>query len=354
MGAIDADAHVLESPATWGYLAEDERRFLPMIVTQTFGNDVRDNQGGGTQRDYWVVDNRIMGKDRNVGREMTREMREMEDIPGRLRHMDELGIDVQVLYPTLFLRPVTQNFQVEYALARSYNRWLANIWRQSHDRLRWVAVPPLRSMDRVREELEFARENGACGIFMRGLECEKALGDPYFWPLYEMAQALDMPVCVHSASGSVIVHDFFQDDTTFTKFKLAVVGAFHSLVEKRIPERFPGVRWGFVEVSAQWVPYVLNDLEDRFRRKGESWYADPLKDNNMYVACEVTDDLPYVLKHAGTDNIVIGTDYGHHDPSSEIDAVSLLRQDSRVDAATAARILEANPRALYGLGGGSA
>lgn len=349
MGAIDADAHVLESPATWGYLRDHERAFLPMIVTQTFGNAVRANDARAVQQNYWVVGNRIMGKDRNVGQEMTREIREMEDIAGRLRHMDELGIEIQVLYPTLFLRPVTQDFRVEYALTRSYNRWLADIWKQGGGRLRWTVVPPLRSPDKLREEIQFGKENGACGIFMRGLECEKPLGDPFFFPLYEIAQELDLPICIHSASGSVIVHDFFDTDTSFTKFKLAVVGAFHSLVEKGIPTRFPQVRWGFVEVSAQWVPYVLNDLEDRFRRNGAKWFADPLRDNRMYVACEVTDDLPYVLRHAGPDNIVIGTDYGHHDPSSEINAIHLLRQDSRIDGAVANRILDGNARALYGL-----
>lgn len=349
MGAIDADAHVLESPATWGYLSESERAFLPMIVTQTFGNEVRGNDGKATQQNYWVIGNRIMGKDRNVGHEMTREIREMEDIPGRLRHMDELGVDIQVLYPTLFLRPLTQDFRVEYALTRSYNRWLADVWKQGGGRLRWAVVPPLRSPDKLREEIVFGKEHGACGIFMRGLECEKALGDPFFYPLYGLAEELDLPICIHSASGSVIVHDFFDTDTTFTKFKLAVVGAFHSLIEKGVPSRFPKVRWGFVEVSAQWVPYVLNDLEDRFRRNGKKWFDEPLRQNRMYVACEVTDDLPYVLKHSGPDNIVIGTDYGHHDPSSEINAIRLLRQDSRIDGAVAELILDRNARALYGI-----
>ena len=348
MGAIDADAHVVEAPHTWSYLAEDERQFLPMIVTQTFGNETLSNDGQNIQHNHWVVGNRIMGKDRNVGREMSREIREMEDIPGRLRHMDELGVDIQVLYPTLFLRPVTQDFRTELALCRCYNRWLADIWKQSPDRLRWVAMPPLMSMDKVGDEMRFAKDNGACGIFLRGLECDKAVGDPYFHPLYEIAGDLDLPVCLHSGSNSATVHDFFLTDTTFTMFKLAVVGAFHTLIEKGIPSRFPKVRWAFVEVSAQWIPYVMVDLEDRFRRRGLDWFDDPMKQNNMYVACEVTDDLDYVVKYAGPDNLMIGTDYGHHDPSAEINAIEIIRNDSRLDAATAGKILDANARTLYG------
>ena len=348
MGAIDSDAHVLESQQTWSYIDEVNARHRPMIVSQTEGETVLSNDGTSVQRNYWVVANRMMGKDRNVNQGMTREIREMEDIAGRLRHMDELGIDIQVLYPTLFLRPVTQHVETEYQLCRSYNRWLADVWKQAEDRLRWVAQPPILSMDKVRDEMLFARDNGACGIFLRGLECERTLGDPYFYPLYELSGELDMPICIHSASGSAIVHDFFESDTTFTKFKLAVVGSFHTLLEKAIPTKFPKVRWGFVEVSSQWVPYVLNDLQDRFRRNGLKWHDNPLKDNNMYVACENTDDLDYVLKAAGPDNILIGTDYGHHDPSAEIDAIRLLREDNRVDAATVEKILEVNPRRFYG------
>lgn len=351
MGAVDADAHVVESPQTWSYLDEADRRHLPMIVTQTFGPEILDNKGTNVQRNYWVVGSRIMGKDRNVGQEMTREIREMEDIPGRLKHMDELGIDIQVLYPTLFLRPVTQSAETEMALCRAYNRWVADAWKQAPERLRWVALPPLLSMDKVRDELLFAKENGACGIFMRGLECEKALGDPYFYPLYEIATDLDMPICIHSGSASATVHDFFETDTTFTKFKLAVVGAFHTLIEKGIPSKFPKVRWGFVEVSAQWIPYVLCDLEDRFQRNGLPWYDEPLKENNMFVACEVTDDLDYILRYSGPDSLMIGTDYGHHDPSAEINAIRLIREDERLEPDVMAKILDDNARALYGLNG---
>jgi predicted TIM-barrel fold metal-dependent hydrolase len=267
--------------------------------------------------------------------------------------MDDLGIETQVLYPTLFLRPVVQDAERERALCKSYNRWMGDLWRQGKGRLRWVAKPPLQFLEKdpavVSDELEWSKNHGACGIFMRGLECERALGAPYFYRLWEIAGDLDLPVCIHSANGSFLHHDFFAEDTTFTKFKLAVVGACHTLLEKEIPKMFPKVHWGFVEVGAQWVPYILNDLADRYRRKGRSFPTDALVANNMWVACENTDDLPYVLSHAGEDCLMIGTDYGHHDPSSELNAIQLLRNDNRIAPAAVNKILETNPRNFYGL-----
>ena len=349
MGAIDSDAHVLETPKTWAYLDDDYKHYTPFIVTQTHGPEQKANDGKNTQQNYWLIGNRPMGKDRNVGTEMSRAIAEMEDIPGRLAHMDELDIDIQILYPTLYLRPVTNDINADLALTRAYNRWVADVSKKAEGRMRWIALPPMRSPNLIRDEMKFAKDNGACGIFLRGLECDRAIGDPVFYPLWEIATELNMPICMHSGNGSGFHHDFFETDTSFTKFKLAVVGAFHTLIEKKIPEKFPSVRWGFVEVSAQWVPYVLCDLEDRFHRNGWDWFKNPLKENNMYVACENTDHLDYIIKYAGEDNLVIGTDYGHHDPSSEVMAVKLLREDKRLAPGVADKILEDNARALYGL-----
>jgi predicted TIM-barrel fold metal-dependent hydrolase len=116
-----------------------------------------------------------------------------------------------------------------------------------------------------------------------------------------------------------------------------------------IPARFPRLRWGFIEVSSQWIPYVLNDLMIRMRRKGKRMSPDILAENNFYVACQVTDDLEYVLKYAGEGQLVVGTDYGHADTSTEIEALRKIKDDGKIPAHVADKILDSNARALYGL-----
>jgi predicted TIM-barrel fold metal-dependent hydrolase len=264
--------------------------------------------------------------------------------------MDELGVDIQVLYPTFCLRPFTRRPELELAIARSYNRWLTEIWKAAPERLRWVALLPLLSMDKALEEARFAKEHGACGIFIRGLEGDRRLSDPYFFPLYEQATRLDIPVCVHSANGSFTVHDFFLDESGFNKFKLAVVGSFHSLLFDGVPQRFPKTRWGFIEVSSQWVPYAIHDFARRAERRGDDVdRRDVLRRNHIYVAVQTDDDLSYVLSYAGEDVLVIGTDYGHNDTSSEILALHKLKEDGKVPARVVNKMLDDNARALYAL-----
>jgi predicted TIM-barrel fold metal-dependent hydrolase len=146
------------------------------------------------------------------------------------------------------------------------------------------------------------------------------------------------------------------------------VGAFNNLIYKGIPDKFPDLRWCFVETTSQWVPYALNDLlirtqaELAFRRKhADSPFAgvrgaprdlteqNLLRDNRIYVACQTTDDLPYVLEHAGEDNIIVGTDYGHADYSNDMEAITKLSQNGVLAAGVADKILSDNPRRLYSL-----
>lgn len=341
MTTIDADAHVLETERTWDYMSKAEQEFKPVVVSVA---------GAGNQvSEHWLIDGRLQPKSQNVGQDTPKEAREMEDIEVRVRHMDALGVNVQVLYPTVFLRPITNRPEVEIALSKSYNRWLIDIWEKGKGRLRWVAVLPLLSMDEALKEARFAKEKGACGIFIRGLEGERRLSDPYFFPLYEESSRLELPVCVHSANGSFTVHDFFVREPGFAKFKLAVVGAFHSVIFDGIPERFPRLKTAFIEVSAQWIPYVVHDLAKRFERLHRPLGKNLLREKRIYVACQTDDDLDYVVQYAGEDNLVIGSDYGHADTATEIEALRKLKEKGEVNPAVINKILDDNPRALYSL-----
>jgi len=342
MAIIDSDAHVLETNKTWEYMVGPEKEFRPQIVTPD-----SDIDGG---EEFWLVDGRLHAKSSNVGQDTPEASREMADVAARIKHMDEMGVTIQVLYPTIFLRPITTKPEVDLALSRSYNRWLADIWGMAKERLGWTAVLPLLSMDETLVELEFSLKHGACGVFIPGLVGDRRLSDPYFFPLYDALSAANVPLCVHSATGSFTQHDLFYAEAGFSKFKLAVVGSFHSLIWDEIPKRFPKLRIGFIEVSSQWVPYAFHDLAKRFKQKrGITLSRDLLKESRIYVACQTDDDLDYVLGYTGEDTVVIGTDYGHADTSSEIEALQKLQRDGKVNASVIDKILDNNARALYGL-----
>jgi predicted TIM-barrel fold metal-dependent hydrolase len=347
MATIDADAHVIEWERTWEYMNEGEAALAPRVMVF---KDASRKPSGRSADEYWMIGGRVFAKNGNIGFDIAKEKREAADIDARLAHMDDLGVDIQVLYPSLFLRMLSPLPHVDTALCRSYNRWLADIWNAGKGRLRWVVIPPLYALDKAIEELNFGKEHGACGVFIRGVEADKLPIDPYFFPVYEEASRLKMPICVHASQGNLEMFDIFGRGASLGQFKFGPINLFASVIGSRLPEKFPDLRWAFVELSAEWLPYVMNHMEIGYRRRGARWpERELLKENRVYVACQTTDDLLYIMEHVGDDNLVIGTDYGHNDTASEIDALRKLRADGKIPADSIDKILGANPQALYGL-----
>ena len=355
---IDADAHVVETERTWDFMDASDVNFKPTLL---FSRD-------DPPKRYWQVDGKIRGlqpqslsemelveRSRKSGKNIVtpQAAREMDDVKLRLRDMDRLGIDVQVLHNTLWIEQVTDRPDVEIAMNRGWNRWLADIWKQGEGRLRWSCVPPWMTMDSAIEEIQFAKENGAVAVTMRPIEGNRTLVDPYFYPIYEEAQRLDLAIIVHIANGNSGIIDIlrspYDPGTAFGLFRIPTVSACHALITSGIPQKFPDLRWGFIEASAGWVPWIITEAKNRYLGAGRKFPDNVLKEYNIYVTCQTDDDIPYILKCAGEDNIIIGTDYGHFDPSSEIDAISVFKNMSGISDTAMSKILFDNPKMLYGL-----
>lgn len=128
-------------------------------------------------------------------------MREMTDIERRVADMDKLQTAAQIVYPTLFLVYNTKDVELEIAMCRAYNRFLASACANSQQRIRWTAVLPLHSVKQSIQEIRFAKQNGAVGIFFRGIEDDKTLDHPDLFPIYEEAQLANLSICIHTGCG---------------------------------------------------------------------------------------------------------------------------------------------------------
>jgi len=357
MPTIDSDAHVVESEHTWDFMDAADRRYRPAIVKPR----------GDSSTEYWFIDGKIRGLVRvamtaqemdevadRTGRVMNtpRETREMENVAARLRHMDELGIDIQVLYPTMFIEQISDKPAWEIAICKGYNRWLADIHRQGQGRLRWICVLPLLDMGAALEEVRFCQQQGACGVFLRGIEGLRMITDPYFYPLYDEMSRLNLAVGVHVGNGSPQNADLvsqYNGGGSFWKFRLPVIGAFHSVIMSDVPRLFPHLRFHWAEAAAQWVPYVVKDLQRRWATQKRELPDNPLKAYRQYVSCQTDDDVDYVLRYAGDENITIGTDYGHNDQSTEVEALRNLKKIGAITDAQYGKITYDNPKALFAL-----
>jgi len=353
---IDADAHVIETEHTWDYMDPSERKFRPRLF---FSPDDKTRQ-------YWVIDDKIRGFrartlseqeltefSQQVGRnvETPQAARELDDVELRLKHMDELGIDIQVLHNTFWIEQITTRPEVEAALCWSWNRWLADISRKSNGRLRYSCVVPTINIGEAVAQIKFAKENGAAAVCMRPLEGERHLDDPYFYPIYQTASDLDLAIAIHAANGSPENCDLYRPAPAapFALFRVPTVTACFHLLMSEVPREFPNLRWGFIEASAQWVPWVYREAEIRYRVNSRPVPENLFEEYKVYVTCQINDDVPYIIGYAGEHRLVIGTDYGHTDSSAALNALRDFQSIEGISQEIKERILTHNAKELYAL-----
>jgi len=165
----------------------------------------------------------------------------------RLKEMDEAGIDVQVLSHGA---PSTQRLDAPTAvrLARDANDRLAKVIAARPDRFAGFAALPTPDPKAAVTELDRAiGELGFKGAMVHGLTNGVFFDDKRFWPIFERAQALDVPLYVHPAAPHSAVVDAYYKD--YVKDFPAILNA----------------AWGFtVETATQGIRLVLSGVFDAY------------------------------------------------------------------------------------------
>ena len=115
----------------------------------------------------------------------------------RIADMDAAGIDVQVLSLTC---PGAEQLDAAeaVALAREANDLLAEAVRRHPSRFAGFAALPTAAPDTAADELErTVRIHGFKGALINGHIRGRYLDDPFFWPILERAEALQVPLYLH-------------------------------------------------------------------------------------------------------------------------------------------------------------
>ncbi len=358
---IDADTHIIEPPEMWDHLDEELYSRRPVVVR------VPNDTLYGTTNAMWLIDGQIFPRPGGKGgfriatpsaqerqqlrRDVALGSRELTDPAIRVADMDKDDVSVQVVYPTLFLIYVTPDPVLEAGLARAYNAFIGEACAATDGRIRWVAVLPFNSVDASIAEMHRAAEAGASGLFFMGMAGERSLADPYMFPIYEEAAKLGMPICIHIGSGNPAlnnVFDFHLSGVFASSSCLPIVG-FRDIVLNRIPERFPDLKFGLLEATASWVPHCLYTMRRQFGGDADGWGPRLFEENRIYIACEVEEDIPYLLNFIGEDHLMMGSDYAHTDPAREAQMTAKMKERTDVPRSVIDKALGANARLFYNL-----
>lgn len=331
---VDCDSHVEECDATWEYMDEKYRHRRPIAIT--LDENLIDRIG--PQNAHWMIEHQIFPKLSGhkttiAGTPTTSKFarskafrvgsQTLERIEERLEDIDRMGVDVQVIFPSIFLEALSPDVQYEANLMRSYHTWLSKVCASTGGRLRFAAVLPTRDVKLAVEELRAAHDMGAVCANVFGTAGEFLLHSEHLDPLWQTAVDLDLPVTVHSGFShpglTWSCTDMFAADVL--SFTLTVFMAFHSFVGAGIMDRFPALRVAFLEAGSDWVPYMIQRVEHYWHVFKDIWGIsirsqrnprDILTGGNVYFTCEGDEQLlPTVIELMGADHIMISGDVPH-------------------------------------------
>src|SRR5579859_6687184 len=261
MGFIDTDSHVLECEDTWDYLDPSERKYRPVNVEAVSPN------GGPAKQMYLIGDTLCRkfpsnGQGAGIGFEYTADITNLKNPGLRVKKMDALGVDAQIVFSTNFIAAQLEDPYAEAAIMRSWNRWLADRTHGYTDRLRWVMVCPSRTPERAAEEMRFCAKNGAAGVMLKGVDHGYFLSSPYFYPIYEEAQDLNLTIAVHVGNAREHIELLGITSNPASPAESMVVTSrnmmgFYAILASDLNKRFPRLRFAFIESGSAWVPYCL-------------------------------------------------------------------------------------------------
>lgn len=363
---FDADSHVEEAEAVWEHLDPAYAHRRPVVIERAV--DPTPYQ----QDAFWLIDGQTFPRPYGYGalmfgtpvnsrfakaKKFSIESQTLVPPEARIADMDRLGIDVQVIYPTIFLDTLSQDIAFEGALMRSYNTWLAETCSRFPDRLKWAAVIPQRSPRDGAAEIRRAKELGAVAGLIYGTAGERVMHEPDMDEVWAEAERLDIALAVHT--GWNMQSLLAKMDSFYCSTALGVVpsmfGLF-SVLGGGILERFPKLRFGFFEAGADWLPYMVNRMErlwtvysaNDWPGTGKYGPRHWLANGNIYFCVEGDEQfLPQVAELLGEDHLMTSADLPHDEALDE--AIGQIQSRSDISATLKSKILCDNALRFYGV-----
>ena len=197
---------------------------------------------------YWdkELSVQFVGVESVRGEETLKRLYDLSEL--RIREMDEAGIDMQILSHGA---PSAQKLSGAdaVALTRRVNDRLHAAVSANPKRFAAFAALPTSEPKAAADELERTTRLGFKGPMIHGLANGAFLDDKRFWPIFERAQALDVPVYLHPSVPLPAVMDAYYKDYA-KDFPMVIRAA-----------------WGFtVETATQAIRLVLSGLFDAYPR----------------------------------------------------------------------------------------
>ncbi len=346
---IDADGHVMEPFAMWQERLPEQYRELAW--KRVVGPDAEKVHFMGNPTSFeWTVGSLCTPGSLSPNGRLDYDLdadvdRGVDDPVRRLALMDEQGVAVSVLFPTMTLGlDDLDDIGFRLAYARAYNEWIEEFCAADPVRLRWAAVIPLADTDWAVAEIERCAAAGCTTVMLSPVPTPAGhnLGATEFDPAWAAIVAAGIPAVVHAAnpaSRSLGMSHLWANRTQWqmsVPFQLAI-GVMY-VIDGGVLERFPDLEVGFFEGDVGWLPQWIGRLDETYRKMALVSTAPSRSALEQFRAqCTISGEpadlgLALTAGLVGADRVLWASDWPHQDGAWPDPIVILRDRDDLTDA----------------------
>jgi predicted TIM-barrel fold metal-dependent hydrolase len=213
------------------------------------------------------------------------------------QRLDEIGLDFSIMYPGVGNIAISlEREDVRRTACRAFNRYFADTFREFSDRMRPVAIVPTHTPQEAIEELEYAvkvmgfrvvlfpsyvkrpiaaavRKDPAMARYAFRLDTYGIDSDYDYDPLWRKCLELKVVPTFHSPSDGMYMRNSISNYcyNHIGHFAAAGDAIAKSLFLGGVPDRFPDLKFLFLEGGVGWARSLLADLIGHWsKRNGEA------------------------------------------------------------------------------------
>jgi aminocarboxymuconate-semialdehyde decarboxylase len=276
-------------------------------------------------------------------------MRRMTEAPLRLKAMDETGVDIQVISPSI-MQQCTYGLEPQQAieLERTGNDAVAEVVAQHPDRLVGLGSLPLQDVALSTAELERCRrELDLRGVIISSHVNGVELGDERLLPFWAKAEELGAVIFIHPAGAA--------DERMRRNRLMITIGqpleeafALSSLIYEGIADRFPKLKI-MVAHGGGYLPFYAgrhdNDYHNGRSPQLKSEFSSYLPRFFYDTVLFNPDMLEFLVTKVPASHVMLASDY----PFAEKQPVEYVRRAKRISKRDQDAILGANAASLFGI-----
>jgi uncharacterized protein len=180
------------------------------------------------------------------------------------RRMRDIGIKRSVIFDSIINLGILYDADLEVAICNAYVDYMLDHFLGKYDEINIALPVPSGAPDKAADLIDrVGSERGVVAAFLTPVRPGSLFGDESYNVIYERLQKKGIPILVHGYRyrGAPVAEFHKMVALSALGFPWWYQKQFTSIIVDGVVERYPGIKWVWVEGGIGWVPWLKHRLD---------------------------------------------------------------------------------------------